>query len=69
MHFHDILGSPTDRNTYFMSLAHDLALQNLDTTGSINEMQKQLKKALMLEFIVLSEIEEHIAHRTISSSI
>jgi hypothetical protein len=46
-------------------LAHDPAIQNLDRTGSINEMQESLKKALVMEFL-LREIEADIAHGTIS---
>ena len=65
MHFDHTRASTTDRNTCVNSLGHDLTIRNLDATGTIKEMQERLKKALMLEF-VLKEIEEDIAHGTIS---
>jgi hypothetical protein len=65
IHFDTTRGHQTDRNTYLMSLANDLTIRNLDTTGSIDEMQERLKKALVLEY-TLKEIEAKVAHGTIS---
>ncbi len=65
IHFDTTRGNQTDRNTYLMSLANDLTIRNLDTTGSIDEMQERLKKALVLEY-TLKEIEADVAHGTIS---
>jgi hypothetical protein len=65
IHFDHTRGSETDKNTYLMSLANDLAIRNLGTTGSIQEMQDRLRKGLTMEYI-LREIEADIAHGTIS---
>jgi hypothetical protein len=65
IHFDHTRANETDKNTYLMSLAHDLAIQNLDTTGSVSEMRERLKKALVMEYL-LREIEADIAHGTIS---
>jgi hypothetical protein len=64
-HFDHTRGNATDRNHHVMSLAHDLSIRNLDTTGNINDMQERLRKALALEF-VLREMEADVAHGTVS---
>jgi hypothetical protein len=51
IHFDTTRGHQTDQNTYLMSLANNLTIRNLDITGSIDEMQERLKKALVLEYI------------------
>jgi hypothetical protein len=65
IHFDHTRANAADKNAYLTSLGHDLTIRNLDATGTINEMQERLKKALILEY-VLREIENDIAHGTIS---
>jgi hypothetical protein len=65
IHFDHSRANARDRNTYLMAVANDLALRNLDMTGSVSEMQERLRKALVMEFL-LREIEADIAHGTIS---
>jgi hypothetical protein len=44
-----------DKNTYLMLLAHSLAIQNLDTMGSVSKMQERLKKALVIAHGTISQ--------------
>jgi hypothetical protein len=53
------------RNAYMVSLASDLSLRNLPTTGSVKEMQDRLKKAISKEFC-LREVQRELEHGTIS---
>jgi hypothetical protein len=48
-----------------VSMASDLALRNLPTTGSLKEMQDRLKKALIKEY-TLREVQRELEHGTIS---
>jgi hypothetical protein len=65
IHFWHNQSTPTDRNAYLMSLAHDLALRHMDTTGTIDEMQKRLKEVFRMEY-VLRQTEADVAHGTVS---
>jgi hypothetical protein len=65
IHFSTTRGHQTDQNTYIMPLFNDLTIRNLDTAGSIDKMQEQPKKALVLEY-TLKDIEADVAHGTIS---
>jgi hypothetical protein len=44
IHFDTTRANATDKNTYLMAVANDLALCNLDMTGSVTEMQERLRK-------------------------
>jgi hypothetical protein len=66
IHFDHTRANQADKNACLvLLLANDVAIRNLDTTGSIGEMQEQVNEALVLE-CTLKEIEADIADGTIS---
>jgi hypothetical protein len=60
IHFNITRGHQTDQNTYIIPLFNDLTIRNLDTAGSIDKMQEQPKKVLVLEY-TLKDIDGTIS--------